>query len=259
MATLSPRAVNDTGGDYFKVDVINDAYSQLRISGLTVNPTPDDLELALMRYEDMMAEWHTRNITVNYNFEDQPDPNSETNVLRGYKYCMASNLAIRLIADFNKEVPATLQRQASASLSNMSGRVALQKLNRVTYPRRQARGSGNTLRYNRWARFYRQYNTGINNPASVTMFIGDIDDFTEHFDAYLDKGEVIDSYTITTDPGLVLISDSNTDDDVNYRIEASNQNNFRDGSLVTIIVTTDTGRVETRQILFELIPRESGN
>jgi len=258
MAQLSPFTYPDTGGQFFKVDIINDAYSQMRISGLTVNPTPADLELALMRLEGMAAEWHTRNIVVGYNFEDDPDPNSFSGVERGFKQAFAANLAVRLVPDFNKEINPVLVTQANQSLSNMSGRVALNRLKEVTYPRRQARGSGNTLRYNRWARFYRQYNVGFNNAAQQTMFIGDINDFTEHFDAYLDKAETISSYTITTDPGLDLISDSNTDVDVNYRIEATAPGNKNEqfGQLVTIIVTTSTGRVVTRQILFQLTPRD---
>lgn len=257
MNNTSPFAPLDTGGIVLKVDVINDAYSQLRISGLTVNPTPEDLELALMRYESMMAEYATRNITVNYNFEDEPDPNSDTNVIMGFKYAMATNLAVRLLADFGKQAPPSLAAMASSSLDNMSGAVALAKLQQVQYPRRMGRGSGNTLRYNRWARFYRQVNTAVNTASSQSIFVGDINDYVEHFDAYLDDGEIIASYSIQTDPSLILVTDSNTDVDVEYRIQAddppSQATNL--GQLVTIIVTTSTGRVETRQINFQIVPR----
>jgi hypothetical protein len=64
-----------------KVDLISGAYSKLRISGLTVQPTPEDLELALTRLENTMAEIEgARNICLGYNFEDQPDPNSVSNI-----------------------------------------------------------------------------------------------------------------------------------------------------------------------------------
>jgi hypothetical protein len=256
MTQLSPNVVPDVGGTFRKVDVIKDAYSKIRISGLTVNPTPEDLELALTRYENMMAEWFSRNIVIGYNFEEEPNPNSFNNVSRSYQDAMASCLALKCAPDFGKDIPPLLLSQAASGLSNISGRVAIDRLNQVQYPTRQARGSGNTLRYNRWARFYRVWNAGSNNAAKQTMFIGDVDDFTEHFDAYLKFNETIASYSIVTDPGLILVSDSNDDENVYYRIQASQptDDNQTLAQLVTIIATTTNGRVETRQILFELVP-----
>jgi len=257
MTQLSPNTVPDVGGTFFKVDVIKDAYSKLRISGLTVNPTPEDLELALTRLENMLAEWFSKDIVINYNFEDKPNPNSLNQVIRSYQDCMSSCLAIRLIPDFNKQVHASLFGQASSGFSNMIGRTSMERLNGVSYPSRQARGSGNTLRYNRWARFHREFNAGINNSAQQTMFIGDITDYEEHFESFLAKNEIITSYSIVTDAGLILVSDSNDDQNVYYRIEASQPttDNTTLAQLVTIIVTTSLGRVQTRQILFELVPR----
>lgn len=257
--STSIASVRDTGRIVDKVDIIMSAYSSLRISGLTVQPTPNDLELALMRLEDMAAEWESRNIIVGYNFEENPDPNTDSTINAAYKNAFARNLAICLIPDFNKQVPPILFQQASASLSSLSGRVALERLQEVDYPRRMPLGSGNTLRYNRWASFYRSGSTFANVNNSVQMFIGDINDYTEHFDSYLndDDNEIISSFDIQVDSGLKLVSSSNTDTDVIYRIEAENSNTAETayGSQVTIIVTTSTGRVDTKRIFFSLIPR----
>lgn len=250
-------SVKDTGRQYFKVDVISDAYSRMRISGLTLEPTPEDLELALTRLEDMMAMWESRNIIINYNFEDIPDPNTLTSVKAAYKNAMSSNLAIELIPDFNKEVPAVLYRQASASLDNVSGRVALERINQVPYPHRQPVGSGNSLRWNRWARFYRDYNYKPNVNMSETMFINDINDYMESFDAYLNQDEIIQSFDIQVDSGLSLENSSISSNgrEISYRIKAVNGNNeYHDRvSQVTIVVTTDQGRVNTRRIFFSLV------
>jgi hypothetical protein len=258
MTQLSPNVVPDVGGTFRKVDVIKDAYSKIRISGLTVNPTPEDLELALNRYENMMAEWFSGNIVVNYNFEDDPNPNSYNNVIRSYQDAMSSNLAIRLVPDFGKEIPELLFAQASSSLSNMCGNVAIDRLNQVQYPTRQPIGSGNTIKQHRWLRFYRTFNVGSNNAAQKTMFIGDIDDFSESFTAYLKFGETILTYSIIPDPALIVSNDSNTDDTVSYRIEASQPSgdNQTLGQILTIVITTSSGRKETRQILFQLTPTE---
>ena len=254
MNNSGSQAVKDTGGTALKVEIISDAYSQMRISGLTVQPTPEDLELALMRLENMVAEWETRNISTGYNFEENPDPNSFINVIRGYWQCLATNLAARLIPDFNKPVPPELHAQARQSLSNLSGRSAFNRVSGVPYPSRMARGSGNTLRYNRWNRFYRNQAQAPNSASTNQMIIGDIDDFIEHFDAYLDAGETISSFSIQTDPSLKLVSSSNTDDDVLYRIEAisNTDGTSPDIQQLTIIATTSTGRVETRFVFFSI-------
>jgi hypothetical protein len=251
--------VRDTGGIFTKVDAIIDAYSQLTISGITVDPTPEDLELALDRLEGMASEWATRNICDYYNFEDEPDPNSLTNVKRGYKQAFATNLAVRLIPDFKKTVPDVLFKQATQSLSNLSGRSAMERINGVPYPTRQPRGSGNTLRYNRWNRFYRNQNVSPNSCATNRMVIGDINDYVEHYDAYLNDGEVIDSFSIILDPGLRLISSSNTDNEIEYRIEARTGDTNQGNQQLTIVMDTDSGRRETRYVFFNLIPRERYN
>lgn len=254
--STSIATVRDTGRQFLKVDIIADAYSRLRISGLTVNPTPEDLELALMRLEDMMAMWESRNIIINYNFEELPDPNTITNIKAAYKIAVAANLAISLIPDFNKEVPQILYNQAAAALDNASGRVMLERLNQVPYPNRQPVGSGNSLRWNRWVRFYRDSDYKPNVNQSERMFINDINDYVESFDAYLNENEIISSYSIQVDSGLELVSDSLSSDskEVNYRIKAVNPNNEFNNyvSQVTIIATTDSGRVETRRIFFSL-------
>lgn len=254
--TNSVAAVKDTGRIIHKVDVIKDAYSRLRISGLTVNPTPEDLDLALTRLEDMMSVWESRNIVINYNFEDEPDPNSITNVKANYKSAMASNLAVDLIPDFNKEVPTVLFNQASGLLDNVSGRTALERLNQVPYPNRMPVGSGNSLRWNRWSRFYRDWTKNINVNNSYQMFQGDVNDYTEQFDGYLTENEVIASFDIQVDTGLSLESSSISDNqtDVIYRIKAISPVNDNGAytSQVTIIVTTDLGRVETRRIFFSV-------
>jgi hypothetical protein len=246
---------NQIGGTFDKIDAINDAYSQLRISGLTRIPTPGDLELALGRLEGMAAEWATRNICSGYNFEDTPDPNSASNVSKAFLQAYATNLAIRLV-DFGKQVPAMLMAQANQSLSNLSGRSAMDSINMVPYPSRQPRGSGNTLRYNRWNRFYRNQNVAPNDCATVDMFIGDVNDYVEHFDAYLNDGETLSAIEFSADTGITINSSSFTDNDVSYQIEATGSNDTTPQDLqLTIIATTSSGRIETRVIIFAFTPR----
>ncbi len=251
--SVSRFATRDVGGLADKVDLMRDAYSQLRISGLTVDPTTEDLEISLWRMENMLAEWQPR-MDLGYNFEDQPDPNSPSNLRRPYWHGIATNLAKRLIPDFNKAVPQELINQASQSYSAISGMYAKERINEVNYPTRMPQGSGNTLKYNRWARFYRLSDPFTNTTNLTEAFKGNINDFVEHYDAYLNEGETIDTYTITADVGLDLVSDTNTDDEIQYRLKftGSDERDVNSVRQVTIVMTTTSGRVETRYRLFEI-------
>lgn len=239
-----------------KVDIINGAYSQMRISGLTVVPGAADNELALEVIESMAAEYEGNNICVGYNFEDTPDVNSLHNMEREFWFAFESCLAVRLSPNFGKAVPDSLLKNQRAGYSFLSSRTAPTR--ETQYPSRQPRGSGSTLRYNRWERFYRPQAEAPLESATHTMFIDDIDDFVEHFDAYLDDSETISSFTITVDTGLVVVSSSNTDEDVIYQIRADGNDGTKNDALlqVKIIVTTSDSRIQTRIINFSLVEPE---
>ena len=76
-----------------KSGIINDAFSQLRISGLTVIASPKNNETALSRLEDMAEELEGRNICMSYNFEEEPDPNSQMGTAKKFNYMFKTNLA----------------------------------------------------------------------------------------------------------------------------------------------------------------------
>ena len=234
-----------------KIDVINDCYSQMRISGLTVDPNPEMITLALSRLEYMMAGYEIRNICVNYNFEDVPDVNTNTGVTAGFFLMMSTNLACNHIPDFNKEVPQKLYDMAATWLSGAAGASALANLNQVAPPNRQPRGSGSTLRTNRWSRFYNTAVTADDSCETQKLYLGNIDDYKESFRAYL-SGETIANVDITASQGLAIQSSSISGDIISYRVKAVDAVTYGNYQQVTIIITTDAGRVETRVIQFEI-------
>ena len=242
---------NRVGGAALKIDIIKDAYSQMRISGLTVQPTPEDLELALNRLENMAAEWEARSIKVGYNFEDEPDPNSETLLHRSAWNAFATNLGSRLLNDFGKSAApesAGLMKQARQSLAALSGVAARNMLNQVTYASRQPVGSGN-----QWSRWYKFYRTQPVSQSVTALIEGDITDFTEHFDSWLNlqEDEAIASYTIMASSSRIIIeSDSSTETDVVYRLKAESPSDLEQ---VTIVVTSTAGRIETRSRHFQVM------
>jgi hypothetical protein len=235
-----------------KVDRISAAYSKLRISGLTVLPNPSDLELALGELENMMSELASRGIEVGYNFEEVPDPNSDLNVPQEFWNMIATNLATRLVPDFNKEASPVLFAQAAQSLSQASNVCARNRIRQVAYPSRQPVGSGNRI-YARWQRFYSDM-PGLppNVPATLYIMQGETNDYEESFAAYLNTDEYIQTIEVVCDSGLVIISSSFLDGVAHYRLNAPVELSAGAWQQVKITMTTTEGRIDIRIINFEV-------
>lgn len=233
-----------------KADLINDAYKELRISGLTVNPTPEDITIALSRLEGMMAEWDSRSMNPGYYFEDNPDVNTESNVPRWAESAVYSCLAVRLCHAFGKSPLLTLAAVANAGLANVAARTAF--VQQTPYPSRMPRGSGTTLRFNRYRRFFPPAALTPSGPDVKIMLAGEINQFQESWHSYLLSGEDISSFIIEAQEGLTILSSSLATPVVNYEVEAgvSPFSNSTNVYVVRITVTTTDGREDIRQIQF---------
>lgn len=237
-----------------KAELINDAFAQMRISGLTVQPGPFDIAKALPRLEAMAAEWESRNICIAYNFEDEPDVNSASGVALKHENAVATNLAMRLVHDYGLQAPPTLMAQATQGASFVSVDTAI--VEPLPYPSRQPVGSRNSLFTRGTRRFYPQTTQIDTGCATKKMYIGDTNDFIESWSSYLQVGEDIASYVLSADTGLTVVSQSLSTPNVNFRINAvgvSPQNQSVTPQVV-ITVTTTTGRVDNRVIQFILLP-----
>lgn len=233
-----------------KVDRINEAFSEMRISGLTVSPTPEDLQLALLKLENMAAEFEANNICTGYAFEQNPDLNTPHNMERRYWHGYSVCLAVRMLDSFGKPATPTLIARATAAFSFLSARTAPQK--RTLRPSRHPVGSKN--RFSGGQRFYETVAEAHLGSATNTMFIGDIDNFTEDFTAWLNANETISSYAISANTGLTIVSDSNTDTKVAYQISAVGTDGENSDALLQakIVVTSSAARKTTRIINFKL-------
>ncbi len=235
-----------------KIDLINSSFSLLRISGLTVQPTPEDVNVALWRMEDMLSEWESRTVDINYQFEDAPDPNTESGVDRKYHNAVSSNLADRLAIDYGKDTDPKLSAQATQSYTALSAIIARERLNQVQYPNRMPRGAGHRV-FNRYRRYFPQIAVNQTSANNETIFVGDIDDYVADFTSYLSTaGGTITSYTIKAHDALNIVSDSiNADlNAIDYRVEGIR---LQVAATVTIAVTTSTGRVQTIERVFTVV------
>jgi hypothetical protein len=235
-----------------KGDVISDAYDQMRISGLTVDPTPEDTTIALVRLESMMAQLEARNICFNYNFQEVPDPSDLTNVELKHQYTLSTNLTLRLASSFGKPIPLELSAMAQSSLASSSSMVAADNIRQVSAPNRSPLGSGTSGRYGNRQRFSSNPMLPPEECATNIITIGGIDDYSEDFTAYLNAGELISSFVITSDNGLTLVSSSNDSPLISYRVEAVSNSTQGRWQQVKIVITTDSGRVTTRLASFDV-------
>jgi len=234
-----------------KADIINDAYDELRISGLTVSPSPSDLVNGLNRLESMMAEFFTNwNMNMGYNFESTPNINSETNVPINFKQMMVYSLAVRLIPMFNKQVPIELKQLAATSFSSSQGILAAQNLREVQPSSRMPKGSGNR-RNVYWRRFMEPVSLPPNEAATNYIEEGETQSYQESFAAWLGSN-TISSYTIVIDPRLTVVSSTNSDPVIDYTLSASTNSSYGPWQYVKITVTDSAGRVEIRLINFEI-------
>jgi hypothetical protein len=227
-----------------KNDLLISAFEEIRISGITVNPTPADKALALRHLETMMAQLEGRNICVGYNFEDTPNMNSPSNVDRAYWYPIIMLLADRLLPSFGKVATPEFARNRSGAQSYLSSVCA--KLHPVPHSSRMPKAPG--------PYFYPASDPGpALNCTTHTMYIGDTDDFTESFISYLAAGETIASYVLTADTGLTVDSESLSTPIVSYRITADGNNGVEETLQAKIVATTSDDRVITRLINFQLV------
>lgn len=236
-----------------KGDIVNKAYSHMRVSGITKQPGAEEISLGIHTLESMAAQWFGNNICAGYNFEDEPNVNSKHNVDRTHWLAFSLSLANILLIDKGKTLTPELAAKQRGSYSSLVTLSAADNQRGVQYPSRMPMGSGNTLQYTPYNKFYRP---GTEAPISCStnkMVVDQVDDYVEYFDSYLKEVEDIASYTIEADTGLTIVSDSNTINDVLYRIKAVSNSETQNGYLrVKIVVTTTDGRVEPRYIDFQV-------
>ena len=236
-----------------KSDIINGAFSILRISGLTVIPSPGEQELALNNLEEMAAEFEENNIYCAYNFAESPDFNDDSGIELKYRKSFKVLLATRMMSDFGKgaQPDPVLMKDSSYHYSYLSARTA--QIKQVQAPRTMPTGGGN-----RFNEYWRRYNYPVPEApiSSETkhMIIGDIEDFQEDFTSYLEGVEDVASYVLTADEGLTVVSESLSTPVVSYRIEAvgSSEEQPKTFYQIKIVATTDDSRITTRIINFSL-------
>ena len=239
-----------------KAEAINQAYAQIRISGLTATQVPEEEILALRELDQMMAQWQVQGRTVNYNFPPasvdgnmtQSDPNEILGVHAWALTGVIANLSVRLVEYFGKEIPQTLGGKARAGLNVI--RQQTFKSDDVQYPHRMPIGSGNQLRRLGYiARFYYPVYRGRHQTTEIitTQNLDLQYDFTSDMKA--DDYVVSYSLIASEQGGIELESDELVGNVVKYRVLAYRD---RDGR-VDITATSASGLVMPKTICFDTV------
>lgn len=235
-----------------KSDIIEGAFSLLRISGITVEPSPEDNVTALRRLEDFANEMQGRNVCTGYYFEDVPDINSPAGLEPPLHHSFKAILAARLMPDFGKgsQPDQSLVAQAMAGLSYIYSFNAYPST--TPYPNRQPVGSGNRRRGWGFRRYYSSSDI-VDVPCENVLYVGGVNDYSEEFDSYLNDGESLFSESITADSGITVSADTIDGTNVTYRVTAGNNAGVYQ---ITLDVVTDAGRITTRIIRIEVRDKE---
>lgn len=242
-----------------KGDIVSDALSKMKISGITAPPETEDTQLMIQRLEGMLYELQERGLCLQYNFTEDPDP-ADFHGMQFYAVQpISSILAFRSVQDWGKDAPPTLTMQARAGNNLISSRNGANKLRQVEFSSRHPRGSGNTQRYIRWRTYYPEVQLIPQDCSVLRLRVGEIEDFRIDFAAEFGANESIMFVGVETSSGLTYSERSRTATAINFRLQ-SQASSQTPCETVRFTVTVSSGRVIIRTLIVEVdtVRRECG-
>jgi hypothetical protein len=228
-----------------KGELVAAAFRKAVISGITSQPTGDELAGAVETLEDMMRELESKNACIQYAFEDEPCLSTDSMLEPKWYHAVQSRLALFLCSDYGMQPSATLERQAMQAWTSMIGKLTMPRQN--VQPRTMPRGSGNTLRVNNWSRYYNGDTRAPISCDTVKIRKGEVFPLQINFDGYLTSSEEITSYALKeVSGGIAITSDALTEDlqGVDFVIagESAGTQSF------IVEITTSLGRVYPEKV-----------
>jgi len=234
-----------------KAEIINDTYSMLLMTGVTVNATPADMALALDRLENIMYELQAQGSNTGYNFEQVPDINSLSGLAMWMNQGVSCLLAARVAPDFGVTMTPELDRVISIASSKLSARLA--QVNRTQYASRMPIGSGQRRAFPQ-QRFYGLSGVYPQTPDTLQAVMHEIKQYAVDFgEGQLKVGETVSSFTTEVTSGLLLTDSSNTDNLIVFTLTFNKGGAQR----VLIKVIGDAGTTSIRSLLFNVVGSES--
>ena len=121
-----------------KADLIQGAYEQLRIWGVTRIPSPTETVLALKRLNGLLLHWENQNIYLGWNV-GADNPNDESGLPDWAQEAVFTNLALKLAPTFGKMATPDMKSEASETYNA----ICLSCYANMEYPDTMPVGAGN--------------------------------------------------------------------------------------------------------------------
>lgn len=224
-----------------KIQLINAAFKELRISSLTSGPSAHDVESALEVLEDMMREICAKYPTFVFNFEEVPDPNTESGIPAWANNAIQLKLADAIGAEYNKK-PDMMRLAAAWSSFCAKLSPTPTMANSVNMPS----GRGNTQwLYNNSDRMPVEE---LAHPESKLLGLGDSILLSEDFSDYLRPGETVLSVGITADAGLSMGASTLTGNTVSVEVTSTGIEGVN--LKVSINITGSISTIRKRNVYF---------
>jgi len=233
-----------------KSDLVMGAYDEMRISGLTVKPSSEDIVLAIKRLDNMMADWQNKGLCLEYNKTanyGKVDPNQSSGLADSSALAAILNLAVSLSPAFGLEVSRETKSGAKSSYEGLFS-IDLGDMESNPY---LPRGQGENYYGFRWYNQYMPYEEGAPVECSTNkMVAGESGPFESDFRRYINEvpNDFIVSFTIEDGESVEVISSSEAEGIVYFNAKA----NAAGYSKVLITITTELGRVLPRNVSFDV-------
>lgn len=233
-----------------KNELALDALAQLKISGLTSKPAPEEITYAIRRMDSMVGGWQKSGICLSYNKSvgyNDIDLSQESGVEENEALAIILNLAKTLAPSYGQGFDQLALGEAKQAYDDLFS-VELTMREPDTY---LPVGQGNHIYGVRhYFNFQSEADTAPVNCSTIDMVVGQAGLASTDFELYLAEvdGDVISNYTIEDGEGVELLSDSISDSVIIMSIKAKLSGY---GKLI-VTVTTSSGRILPRAVNFNV-------
>lgn len=200
-----------------KIDIVLAAYEELRISGLTSEPNPREIESAVRRLDNMILGWKNKNLCPSYirsvSYSDI-DPNQDSGLNDTDMFAIVANLAKNLCALFGKMCHQQTLIDAKEGYDNLFSAIIPERESDPYMPKGTGRPFGNTFAH-RW-KYQSNDKNAPDDCDTFDLIVGQIDAFSVDFNSYLLDGNTIDSFTIEDGQGVEVLTSQEADGFISF-------------------------------------------
>ncbi len=216
-----------------KGDLVNGAMSVIRISGLTVKPSPDVLHSGAVEADDLAMELKGSGIDLGWNAPTEyggSDPSDNSGLTPEMAGPFKSVLAVRLLDFFGKVPTPTLISRESKGIRALEQMAV--EVNSSCFPSTLPIGSGNN--YYGYDNDY--YDEKAQEDGLIDVFKGDVLTVTEDFGAWLGESD-LDTVDWESNSSDTVISNKSND----LTTATAELSFIGEGHTVVCITATKTG------------------